>query len=415
MPIRLAILFIIACAITAVLAAPRVDFVCAAGKAINLNSENHARWSCMHYAAARGDTSVIRRMLDYGADIDQRNAAGRTPLAEAAKSGQLKAVKLLLDEGAEVNIYDTESGFTPLHSAAQKNHPAVVRRLLAAGANVNARNQWNQTPLWQAAWQAWHGNTEIAHILIAHGAEIDVPDEKGHTPLAMAARSGHAPMVDYLLEQGADVTAANDKGRTPLYQAVIGDHLEVAALLLKHGADPNAQVGDWTPLRAALEDDHLEMADLLHANGAHNYEQLAADARLDKGYRLLKNEQFDGAIKAFDSAIALSPENSRAYYYRGLAFYREGQNHKALNDLQQAVTLDRKNTDALESLGAIYTDLGSFQAAGKALNELVELRPDYGRGYFLLSKSHRGQGEYEQAKNWQSRACDLGYQPACAQ
>lgn len=414
MLLRLGLALILACAFTAVLVMPRTDLMCVGQKALNFNSESDARWSCLHYAAARGDENVITRMLNYGADVDERNAAGRTPLAEASKSGELDTVKLLLDRGAEVNVYDTESGFTPLHLAAQQNHPAVIRRLLAAGAQVDVRNQWQQTPLWQAAWQNWHGNTEIAHILIAQGAQIDVPDEKGHTPLAMASRSGHIPMVDYLIKQGANVNQANDKGRTPLYQAVIGDHLAVASDLLTHGADPNVVVDDgWTPLKVALEDDHLEMADLLQANGATGYEQYAADARLDRGFRLLQDRQYDDAIKAFDSAITLRPKNSRAYYYRGLAFYSEGKNQKALGDLKQAVGLDADNADALESLGAVYTDLGNFPAAREALTQLTKLRPDYGRGFFLLAQSQRGQGDFDQANTWQSKACDLGYRPAC--
>lgn len=414
MPIRIAIFFIAACAVTAVLAAPRLDITCVVQKAVNFKDADYARWSCLHYAAARGDLSVIHRMLDYGADIDQHNAAGRTPLAEAAKSGELAAVQLLIRKGAQVNVFDTESGFTPLHLAAQYNHPAVVRRLLASGANVNARNQWSQTPLWQTAWQDWHGNTEVAHILVAQGAQLDIADEKGHTPLHMAARAGNTPMAKYLIAQGADVEHTNNKGRTPLYQAVIGNHLAAASLLLDNGADANVQIGDWTPLRAALQDDHLEMADLLHANGAENYEQHAAQARLDKGYRLLEAQDIPGAIRAFDSAIALRPENPRGYYYRGLAFHREGQNQKALENLNTAISLDPDNTGALESLGSVYTDLGDFKSAQDTLSRLIKLRPDYGRGYFLLAQSLRGQGDHEKASSGQSKACALGYQPACS-
>lgn len=413
MPIKTIVLLILVCAVTAIVAAPRLDVVCVAEKAIHLNDKNYARWSCMHYAAARGATSVIKRMLDYGADVDQRNAAGRTPLAEAAKRGRLQAVALLLSRSADVNAYGTQSGFTPLHLAAQYNHPAVVRQLLSAGANVNARNQWNQTPLWQAAWQAWHDNTEVAHILVAHGAQIDVADEKGYTPLQMAARAGNVPMVSYLLAQGADVNHANNKGRTPLYQAVVGNNLQAAKLLLKHGADPNTQAGDWTPLRVALEDGHLDMADLLHSAGAKGYERYAADARLDKGYRLLQQKNVSGAIEVFNTAISLRPKNPRGYYYRGLAFHQDGNNQKAVINLRRAVELDPDNSDALEWLGAVYTELGEYKKAADPLHSLLKLRPDYGRGYYLLAQSLRGQSESVGAQSGLTKACALGYQPAC--
>lgn len=414
MPIKTIVLLIVVCVFTAILAAPRLDATCVFEKAIHLNNKDYSQWGCLHYAAARGASGVIKRMLDYGADVDQRTAAGRTPLAEAAKRGRLQAVKLLIRRGADVNAYDTTSGFTPLHLAAQYKHPAVVRQLIKANANVNARNQWNQTPLWQAAWQAWQGNTEVAHILVAHGAKIDVADEKGYTPLQMAARAGYVAMVRYLLAQGADVNHANGKDRTPLYQAVLGDHIEVARLLLKHGADPNAKAGEWTPLRVALEDGHLDMADLLHSAGASNYERYAADARLDKGYRLLEQKDFSGAIKAFDTAIAIRPENARGYYYRGLALHRDGNNQKAASSLQRAVALDPTNSDALEWLGAVYTELGEYQKAADTLHELLKQRPDYGRGYYLLARSLRGQGDADKARSGRAKACELGYQPACA-
>lgn len=245
------------------IALPQIDAICLAQRALHLGDEERRRWSCLHYAAARGDTDAIERILAEGADVDMRNAAGRTPLAEAAKRGRLAAVRALLRHGAEVDVYDTQSGFTPLHLAAEGNHAAVVRRLLAAGANVDARNQWDQTPLWQTAWQAWHGNTEVAHILVARGARIDVADDKGHTPLHMAARSGHTPMAAFLLDSGADIEHRSNKGRTPLYQAVIGGHADTVRLLLKRGADPNVSVDGVSALELAKREDRDEIVELL--------------------------------------------------------------------------------------------------------------------------------------------------------
>lgn len=239
MRILLILSLLAAAVLGALVASPRVDAVCLAQKAAHFSSEAHRRWSCLHYAAVRGDVATIDRILAEDGDIDVRNAAGRTPLAEAAKRGRLTAVRALLHRGAEIDVYDTQSGFTPLHLAAEGNHAAVVRRLLAAGASVNARNQWNQTPLWQAAWQAWHENTEVAHTLVARGAAVDVTDDKGHTPLHMAARAGHTPMAAFLIEAGADPNRRDDKGLTPLHQAVIGDHADTVRLLLNRGANPD--------------------------------------------------------------------------------------------------------------------------------------------------------------------------------
>lgn len=262
----LLILSLLAAAVLgALIASPRVDAVCLAEKAVNFSSDEHRRWNCLHYAAARGDIDTIERILAEDGDIDARNGAGRTPLAEAAKRGRLAAVRTLLNHGAEIDVYDTQSGFTPLHLAAEGNHAAVVRRLLAAGASVNARNQWNQTPLWQASWQAWHENTEVAHTLVARGAAIDVADDKGHTPLHMAARAGHTSMAAFLMESGADPDTRDDKGLTPLHQAVIGGHADMVRLLLAHGANPDIRANDVSVLELARRERDATITRLLLA------------------------------------------------------------------------------------------------------------------------------------------------------
>lgn len=263
-----------------VIALPQVDAPCLVQRALHLGDDDRRRWSCLHYAAARGDADAIERIVAAGADVDGRNAAGRTPLAEAAKRGRLAAVQTLLRLDAEVDAYDTQSGFTPLHLAAENNHAAVVRRLLAASARVDARNQWNQTPLWQAAWQAWHGNTEVAHVLVARGAAVDVADDKGHTPLHMAARAGHTRMAAFLIKGGADLEHRSDKDLTPLYQAVVGGHPETVRLLLEHGADPTIDASGVTALELARRENRNVIADLLREHGARD--DLAGPSREDE-------------------------------------------------------------------------------------------------------------------------------------
>lgn len=407
------LLLVVACALTAVATAPRTDFVCLAQRALHAADEDHERWSCMHYAAARGDTAAIKRMLAYGADIDQRNAYGRTPLAEAARLGQIEAARLLIARGAELEAFDTKSGFTPLHLAAQNHHPAVVRTLLMAGADPNVHNQWQQTPLWQTAWQAWHGNTQIAHILVAFGAQVDLADEQGHTPLHMAARAGHAPMVAYLIEVGADVDHVSDRGRTPLYQAALGNHVAAARILLAHGADPDVAIDGWTPLRLAVSAGHYKLADLLVRNGASGYEQYVAQARLAAGQRLLESKQFEDAIQNLDQAIALTPQEPQAYFYRGLARIGQGSPDRAQADFNRALALSPHHTGALEWLGVAYARSGEYRQALDALERLIRERPDYGRGYQLLAQSLQALGQPERAQQGLQTACRLGYQPAC--
>lgn len=412
MRLQLLVLLLCACGITAVLMAPRTGFVCLAQQMIHAGDAEYADWRCLHYAAVRGDLEAIVQLLDYGTPVDQRNDAGRTALAEAARDGELAAVRRLINRGANVDAAD-QAGFTPLHLAAQAQNPAVVRHLLGARASVNARNKWQQTPLWLASWQTRRGNSEVTHSLVANGADVNLADEKGYTPLHMAARAGRDAIVAYLLDEGARVDPRNQQSRTPLYLAAIGDNLHSARLLLRNGADPNARAGDWTPLRVALNDGHRDLADLLAAYGARGYERYAARARVEAGRRLLEDQRLDDAVAAFDEAIAMAPDNEQAYYYRGLAHMRQNASDRALDDFQEALARAPDHAGALERAGMVYAQRGQYEQAIAKLQQLVNQRPDYGRGYHLLAENLRSLGKVERAESGAAKACRLGYQAAC--
>ena len=77
--------------------------------------------------------------------------------------------------------------------------------------------------------------------LVEQGADMEMADGGGWTPLIMASNSGHLEMVRYLLEQGADRDKADISGRTSLHRSAVDGHLEVAKLLMVYGADLNAR------------------------------------------------------------------------------------------------------------------------------------------------------------------------------
>lgn len=413
MKFRTLLLLAAVAAVTYVVAAPRTDAVCILQQAWHANEPAYDDWSCMHYAAQRGDHDVVERMLDFGAAADQRTSQGSTPLQLAAENGHLKTVKLLLHKGANINAQDTDTGASALHLAAVRKHPAVVRYLVAQGADVSTRNRWKQTPLWQVSWQTWHGNTEIAHILVAQGADVQTADHQGNTPLHMAARAGHTEMIRYLIDQGADIDAYNDKGRSPLFLAAIGNQLESARMLLNSGAAVDATGSNFTPLRAALNDGHTAMARLLQHHGADDYEHLAAQARLNQGWNLYERQEYDQAIQAFADAIRMNPEGAQGYYYRGLAWEKFGNHQEARRDLEKALSLDPDDTRAMEWLAWVTAKLGDHRSAIDLFNRLIEQRPDYGKAWYNRAKSLLAIGERKQAEQGIEQACELGYDLGC--
>ena len=119
-----------------------------------------------------------------------------------------------------------------LLEAARKGNIEAVKQHLAAGTDVNAKSERGATPLHRAAT---FGHKEIAELLIDKGADVNaVGGLLGWTPLHSAANGGHKEVAELLITKGADVNA-NIRGWTPLHEAVDEGHTETADLLRKHG------------------------------------------------------------------------------------------------------------------------------------------------------------------------------------
>ncbi len=166
-------------------------------------------------------------------------------------------------------------GRAELHDAAKKGDVKRVRKLLEEGANPNARDENDNTPLhWAAPW----GHVDVVKLLLEHGADPNIKNKYGNTPLHLAALYGHVDVVRLLLERGADPDARNDYGKTPLHEAADRGHLEVVRLLLQHGADPNVGVGGATPLSFAIRYCNADIIKLLLERGASVKPKYLCDA-----------------------------------------------------------------------------------------------------------------------------------------
>lgn len=121
----------------------------------------------LHEAAALGDLKQIKSLLSEGADVNSRERAMWTPLHRAVLNGQAQAVELLLTQWADVNAGNA-SGASALHYAAEKDHKKIAELLITKKADVNAKDSQGHTPLWHALRK---DHTEIAEILRKHGAK----------------------------------------------------------------------------------------------------------------------------------------------------------------------------------------------------------------------------------------------------
>ena len=169
--------------------------------------------------------------------------AGCTPLICAAEQGHLAAVKLLLEQGASVNVIRLD-GKTALSCAVESGNIEIVQLLLNHGVEVEPRNLAGLTPLAQASR---NNKDDIIKLLLGYGADIDVSDKEGRTALHWAALGGFESTVRILTEHGALLTP-DHLGRTPLHDAVYNGDEPLVKLLLDNGADPMARLAEGTTL-----------------------------------------------------------------------------------------------------------------------------------------------------------------------
>jgi uncharacterized protein len=213
----------------------------------------------LHWAVYRVDREVVGALLRKGARVRVVNRYGSSPIAEAARVANVEIVGMLLEAGADANAAN-EDGQTSLMLAARTGNVAVARLLVEHGADVNARERFHDQSA--VMWAAAEGHADMVAFLVSKRADLTVrakandwptqiTDEPrvqyrptgGLTPLLYAARAGCLACVKTMLDAGADVDRPNPDGMTPMMMALDNGHPVVARLLLERGANPHTW--DW--------------------------------------------------------------------------------------------------------------------------------------------------------------------------
>lgn len=233
-----------------------------------LEVPNGTGWTSLHIAAGNGDVQEVKRLLDAGADIEGRTDLGSTSFYEAARRGKLEVLRLLQKYGADINARIL-NGVTPLIVASEYKQAETVKYLIQQEVDMEAETLMKQQALGQVVTLTWHGDFQIAKILVDNGADIEHRDAIGCTPLKCAVTSGHTKLVAYLLSQGANSNTKSDTGEPPLWAASYFNHIEITRLLLRYGANPDIDNNGETSLYLAASKNHIAIAGLLLKYGAN--------------------------------------------------------------------------------------------------------------------------------------------------
>jgi ankyrin repeat protein len=153
-----------------------------------------------HRAVQTADLVQIKRHLYWGTDPNELGPGGSVPLAIAVGKGDVAIAKELLKHGADLELTGPE-GLSPLQVALRNGRVSAAKLLLAKGAEDDPQTLMS----WLTETQQL--DRETLSLLLREGARLDVGDEGGRTPLAIAVARNDVGIAKLLLDQGAPLVA----------------------------------------------------------------------------------------------------------------------------------------------------------------------------------------------------------------
>jgi ankyrin repeat protein len=234
-------------------------------------------------ACRKGSVDETRSLLAQGADPNVKNTSGWPVLVLAAAKGQTEIVRVLLENHADANATGV-GNWTALMQAAGHDHTAVVQLLIDHGANMLQENDWNKTAFdiaeernCRAALKIFEqagiaksdgrlliaatilSSPETMIYLLENGANVNGIDGQGRSALFEAADQYIEPGNDLtamriLIKYGADVNLRDNRGFTPIFGAFRNSQaLKIVSFLLDHGADLDIAVSPGDTPRQRME------------------------------------------------------------------------------------------------------------------------------------------------------------------
>ncbi|XP_023717827.1 putative ankyrin repeat protein RF_0381 [Cryptotermes secundus] len=252
--------------------------------------------SPLHSAVQHGHLDLIRLLIEQGVDVDTRATfREQTPVHIAAKLGEFNCLKLLASYGGSLTSLDgTEKGFAPIHLAILTGNDAIALWLLENGVSVNTESMAGISPLFCAIRCR---NTQLVKVLIEKGADVNakIVNMDGITPLHSAVLVKDVDIFKILLENGADFTAfCNFRNQTVIHSAAAAGNLEMFLTMVRYNADMSVQTNNEKgdrPIHLAASMGHVSIVEWLIENG------ISMEIINKEGHTPLHRAAFRGKIR----------------------------------------------------------------------------------------------------------------------
>ena len=207
--------------------------------AADVNATNKSNVTALMIACERGNVEAINVLLDAGADTDIADNYGATWIHHAVAGVCSKDVlQVIIDHGTDVNARKKNNA-TALMIACGRGNMDAINVLLNAGADTGLFDDIGATWIHHAVARAC--SKDVLHVIIDHGTDINAGNENNVTALMIACGKGNVDSINVLLHAEADPNSPDNNGNTCLHYAVDGlCSKEVLQIIIVHGADVNA-------------------------------------------------------------------------------------------------------------------------------------------------------------------------------
>ncbi|ORC84614.1 putative ankyrin repeat family protein [Trypanosoma theileri] len=346
-----------------------------------INSVEAGGFAALHFAAFNGDLDMIRMLLEYHPDLELRNYDGNTPLIMAAKGHQNEAIRLLVDAGADVNFKTPTGGTaahfaasmgyvdtvrllvelgadvlhlncetgTVLHWAAHSGDPNCIGAMIYEfKLPIDVKDVHGGTALFTALFMK---KVEAVEFLLEHGADPEAVIEGDlSTPLHIAVEHANTECVKLLLSFGANPNVVNKSGETPV--------------MLAEKAGNNSALKELQK-PVLTEEKRKEEAARFKAQGNKVFES-GENVKAAKFYTLaihmdnknhvyfsnraaayFNQRHYMGAYWDAQRCLVLAPEWPKGYFRKAATELAMKKIDEALQTCDQGLRLDPKNKDLL--------------------------------------------------------------------